>query len=166
MESWNGRKAKAKLEAEARSPERLKERRIRRFVHHLFFFTSFCLVPHLRLRRRRRQRWLVIYRRPLKSRARPSSIFSQLKELQNQRHRRRIRPHLSLLGPFRDRRLLYTHRWLGSPPLQLRPCHSPPQQSCFFYFCSCSFTAQTSSNQLKPALVDIVFGGFCFYFWV
>ena len=143
MESWNGRKAKVKLEAEARSLERLKERRIRRFVHHLFFFTSFCLVPHHRLRRRQRQQWLVIYRRPAKSLARPSSIFSQPKGLQNQRHRRRIRPHLSLFRPFRDRQLLYTHHRLGSPPLQLRPCHSPPQQSRFFYFCSCSFATQT-----------------------
>ena len=140
MESWNGRKAKAKLEAEARSLERLKERQIRHFVHRLFFFTSFCLVPHRRLRCRR---WLVVYRRPSKSLARPSSIFSQPKELQNQRHRRRIRPHLSLFRPFRDWWLLYTHRRMGSPPLQLWPRHSPPQQSRFFYFCSCSFAAQT-----------------------
>ena len=62
----------------------------------------------------------------------------------NQRHRRRIRSHLSLFEPFRDWRLLYPHHWLGSPLIQLQPCHSPPQQSRFFYFYSYSysFTAQ------------------------
>ena len=75
----------------------------------------------------------------------------------NQRHRRRIRSHLSLFGPFRDRRFLYPHRRLGSPLLQLWPRHSPLQQSRLFYFYSYSYSFMVQSVKLDEVRVRVGF---------